>query len=83
MMHVIHELYGYACSAVLLNGQQSASSGHQWSSVRDNYCSPALFNLCLEKIMQETTAPISISIDGRPISNIKIAHDIGRMCAKQ
>ncbi|KAH3773558.1 hypothetical protein DPMN_174920 [Dreissena polymorpha] len=38
---VIPDLYGNASSAVLLNGQRGASSGHQWESSRDSCSLPS------------------------------------------
>ncbi|KAH3880382.1 hypothetical protein DPMN_004296 [Dreissena polymorpha] len=49
LVQVIQELYGNASSAVILNKQQRASSGHQLASVRDVCFLPSCSTLSLRR----------------------------------
>ena len=77
----IKALYDHASSAVLLN-QQVGEAFRTTVGVRQGcLLSPTLFNLFLEKIMQETLHDhtTTISIGGRPICNLRFADDIDLM----
>ena len=77
-IQVIKNLYNKATSAVLFNG----SIGDWFRTtvgVRQRYLlSPALFNICLERIMTDALEyhKGTVSIGGRTIANLLFADDI-------
>ena len=81
LVQVIQDLYGNARIAVLLNGQKGDFFWTSAGICHGCLLSPVLFNLFVERIMQETLHGhyTSISIGGRPISNLRFADDIDLM----
>ena len=81
LVQVIQELYTNASSAVLLDGQIGEFFRTSVGVRQGCLLSPVLFNIFLEQIMQETLHDhhTSISIGGRPISNLRFADDIDLM----
>jgi hypothetical protein len=81
LVQVIQELYRDASSAVLLNGQIGNFFKTTVGVRQGCLLSPVLFNLFLEKIMQETLHDhhTTISIGGRPVCNLRFADDIDLM----
>ena len=81
LIDTIKALYDHASSAVLLN-QQVGEAFKTTVGVRQGcLLSPTLFNLFLERIMQETLHDhtTTISIGGRPICDLRFADDIDLM----
>lgn len=78
---MIEALYKNACSAVLLNNQLGEFFRMTIGVRQGCLLSPVLFNIFLEKIMQETLHDhhTSISIGGRPLCNLRFADDIDLM----
>ena len=78
---VIEDLYKQSSSAVLLNNQIGNFFQTTVGVRQGCLLSPVLFNIFLEKIMQETLEDhvTSISIGGRPICNLRFADDIDLM----
>jgi hypothetical protein len=86
LVQVIQELYRDASSAVLLNGQIGNFFKTTVMVRQGCLLFPVLFNLFLEKIMQETLHDhhttihhTTISIGGRPVCNLRFADDIDLM----
>ena len=78
-MRSTQALYHPSSSAVLLNSQ-IGDVFPTTVGVRQGYLlSPVLFNLFLENMMRRTILEFSstISIGGRPTSNLRFADDIG------
>ena len=81
LVQVIQALYTHATSAVLLNNQ-IGDFFHTTVGVRQGcLLSPVLFNIFLERIMLTTLQDhhTSITINGRPICNLRFADDIDLM----
>ena len=78
---MIQALYNNATSAVLLNNQTGEFFRTTVGVRQGCLLSPTLFNLFLEKIMQETLHDhvTTISIGGRPVCNLRFADDIDLM----
>ena len=78
---VLEDLYKQSSSAVLLNNQIGSFFRTTVGVRQGCHLSPVLFNLFLERIMQETLDDhlTSISIGGRPICNLRFADDIDLM----
>ena len=81
LIQVIQTLYDHATSAVLLNNQLGEFFQMTIGIRQGCILSPTLFNLFLERIMQETLHDhtTTISIGGRPICNLHFADDINLM----
>ncbi len=81
LVQVIHSLYSHSSSAVLLNNQLGEFFQTTVGVRQGCLLSPVLFNLFLERIMQEALQDhhTSISIGGRPICNLRFADDIDLM----
>ena len=81
LVELIQALYENSSSAVLLNNQQGEFFRTTVGVRQGCLLSPVLFNIYLEKIMQETLSNhlTSISIGGRPICNLRFADDIDLM----
>ncbi|MGL4418375.1 MAG: reverse transcriptase domain-containing protein [Plesiomonas shigelloides] len=81
LIQMVEALYKNACSAVLLNNQLGEFFRTTIGVRQGCLLSPVLFNIFLEKIMQETLHDhqTSISIGGRPLSNLRFADDIDLM----
>ena len=81
LVRIIKELYDSATSAVLQNNQLGDFFRTTVGVRQGCLLSPALFNVFLENIMQEalTNFETSISIGGRPLSNLRFADDIDLM----
>ena len=78
---VIEELYKHSNSAVLLNNQIGSFFQTTVGVRQGCLLSPVLFNIFLERIMQEALEEhtTSISIGGRPVCNLRFADDIDLM----
>ena len=78
LVQTIQALYGNATSAVLFNNKIGEAFRTTVGVRQGCLLSPALFNIFLEIIMQETLADFqtTISIGGRPICNLRFADDI-------
>ena len=81
LVKVIKALYTNSSSAVLLNNQLGEFFRTTVGVRQGCLISPVLFNLFLERIMQETLQDhqTSISIGGRPLCNLRFADDIDLM----
>ena len=81
LVQMIQALYNNATSAVLLNNQTGEFFRTTVGVRQGCLLSPTLFNLFLEKIMQETLHDhvTTISIGGRPVCNLRFADDINLM----
>ena len=81
LIQLIAALYKNACSAVLINNQLGEFFRTTIGVRQGCLLSPVLFNIFLEKIMQETLHDhhTSISIGGRPLCNLRFADDIDLM----
>ena len=81
LIQVIQTLYDHATSAVLLNNQLGEFFQMTIGVRQGCILSPTLFNLFLERIMQETLHDhtTTISISGRPICNLHFTDDINLM----
>ena len=81
LIDMIKALYDNANSAVLLNNQLGDFFRTTVGVRQGCLLSPTLFNLYLEKIMQETLYDhtTTISIGGRPVCNLRFADDIDLM----
>ena len=81
LVEIIQALYEHSSSAVLLNNQLGEFFRTSVGVRQGCLLSPVLFNIFLERIMQETLADYhtSISIGGRPICNLRFADDIDLM----
>ena len=81
LIQVIQALYNSASSAVLLNSDIGDFFKTTVGVRQGCLLSPVLFNLFLENIMRETLLDFhsTISIGGRPISNLRFADDIDLM----
>ena len=81
LVQAIQALYENSSSAVLLNSHLGEFFKTTVGIRQGCLPSPILFNLFLEKIMQETLHDhhTSISIGGRPICNQRFADDIDLM----
>ena len=77
----IEALYNSSSSAVLLNNQLGEFFRTTVGVRQGCILSPALFNLFLENIMQETLMDhvTTVSIGGRPLCNLRFADDIDLM----
>ena len=82
VVQAILALYENSSSGVLLNSQLVEFFKTTVGVRQGCLLSPILFNLFLEKIMQETHLT-SISIGGRPTCNLRFADDIGLMVGRQ
>ena len=81
LVQIIQALYTITNSAVILT-DQIGNLFHTAVGVRQGrLLSPDLFNLFLENNMRETPPGFNtnISVGGRPISNLRIADDIGSL----
>ncbi|KAI8487879.1 hypothetical protein Bbelb_343270 [Branchiostoma belcheri] len=78
LVQIVKALYKNATSAVLLNNQNGKFFRTTVGVRQGCLLSPVLFNLYLEKIMQDTLQDYytSISIGGRRICNLRFADDI-------
>ncbi|KAI8509548.1 hypothetical protein Bbelb_133960 [Branchiostoma belcheri] len=78
LVQIVKALYKNATSAVLLNNQTGKFFRTTVGVRQGCLLSPVLFNLYLEKIMQDTLQDYytSISIGGRRICNLRFADDI-------
>ena len=78
LVQVIESLYKNASSAVLLNSQIGEFFNTTVGVRQGCLLSPVLFNIYLERIMRDTLHDhqTSISLGGRPLSNLKFADDI-------
>ena len=78
LVQAIEALYNQASSAVQLNGSIGDFFKMSIGVRQGCILSPVLFNIFLEKIMQETLDDhhTSISIGGRPLCNLRFADDI-------
>lgn len=78
VIEVIKALYDNSSSAVLLNNQCGEFFKTTVGVCQGCLLSPVLFNVYLENIMQETLDGFhpSISINGRPLCNLRFADDI-------
>ena len=81
LIQVTEALYRHASSAVLLNNTVGEWFPTSVGVRQGCLLSPTLFNIFLERIMQETLQDhvTSISIGGRPICNLRFADDIDLM----
>ena len=81
LVEIIQALYEHSSSAVLLNNHLGEFFRTSVGVRQGCLLSPVLFNIFLERIMQETLADYhtSISIGGRPICNLRFADDIDLM----
>ena len=81
LVKIMEALYSQASSAVLLNCQVGNFFRTSVGVRQGCLLSPVLFNLFLEKIIQEALEDhhTSISIGGRPICNLRFADDIDLM----
>ena len=77
-MTILESLYGPSTSAVLHEGEVGQSFRTSVGIHQEWLLSPVLFNLYLENIMQEPLHNFNgtISINGREISNLRLADDI-------
>ena len=85
LIEMIQALYNNATSAVFINNQIGDFFRTTVGVRQGCLLSPTLFNLFLEKIMQETLHDhvTTISIAGRPICNLRFADDIDLMAGSQ
>ena len=81
LVQVIEALYKNSSSAVLLNKDLGEFFQTTVGVRQGCLLSPVLFNIYLEKIMQDTLLDhhTSISIGGRPLCNLRFADDIDLM----
>ena len=81
LVDVIKALYDQATSAILLNNQIGTFFRTTVGVRQGCLLSPTVFNIFLEKIMQETLHNhiTTISIGGRPVCNLRFADDIDLM----
>lgn len=81
LIQMVAALYKNASSAVLLNNQLGEFFAMTIGVRQGCLLSPILFNIFLEKIMQDTLHNhlTSISIGGRPLCNLRFADDIDLM----
>ena len=81
LVQAIQALFENPGSAVLWNNQLGEFFKATVGVLQECVLSPILFNLLLQKIMQETLHDhrASISISGRPICNLRLADDIDLM----
>ena len=80
-MRLLEELYDHSSSAVLLCNQIGSFFRTTVGVRQGCLLSPVLFNLFLERIMQEAldNHTTSISVGGRPVCNLRFADDIDLM----
>ena len=85
LVRVIQTLYEHSSSAVLLNNQMGEFFRTSVGVRQGCLLSPVLFNIFLERIMQETLHDhhTSISIGGRPICNLRFADDIDGLAGSE
>ena len=78
IIDVIKALYNKSSSAVLLNNQIGESFRTSIGVRQGCILSPVLFNIFLEHIMMQTLQGFTptLTINGRPISNLRFADDI-------
>lgn len=81
LVQIIEALYRDSTSAVLLNNRIGEFFRTSVGVRQGCLLSPLLFNIFLERIMQETMDdhPTTISIGGRPLCNLRFADDIDLM----
>lgn len=81
LVQIIEALYKNSSSAVLLNNELGEFFQTTVGVRQGCLLSPVLFNIYLEKIMQDTLRDhhTSISIGGRPLCNLRFADDIDLM----
>ena len=81
LIQVIQALYTHSSSAVLINNTVGELFKTTIGVRQGCLLSPVLFNVFLENIMEEALQEFhtSISIGGRPISNLRFADDIDLM----
>ena len=81
LVGTIEALYNSSSSAVLLNNQLGEFFRTTVGVRQGCILSPALFNLFLENIMQETLVDhiTTVSLGGRPLCNVRFADDIDLM----
>ena len=81
LIQTIEALYNSSSSAVLLNNQIGQPFKTTVGVRQSCLLSPTLFNLFLEQIMREALQDFhsTISIGGRPISNLRFVDDIDLM----
>ena len=78
LVQSIQVLYANSISAVLINNHTGESLRTMVGIYQECILSPVLFNIYLEKIMQDTLQDhhMSISMGGRHICNLRFADDI-------
>ena len=78
IIQVIESLYKNASSAVLLGGELGEFFQATVGVRQGCILSPVLFNIFLERIMQEALSDFdsTVSIGGRPCCNFRFADDI-------
>ena len=78
LIQVIESLYKNASSAVLLGGELGEFFPATVGVRQGCILSPVLFNIFLERIMQEALSDFdsTVSIGGRPLCNLRFADDI-------
>ena len=81
LIQVIQALYTDSCSAVLINNSIGESFRTSIGVRQGCLLSPVLFNVFLDNIMEKALHEFhtSITIGGRPISNLRFADDIDLM----
>lgn len=85
LIKIIEALYSKATSAVMTNTVMGDFFATNVGVRQGCILSPTLFNLYLEKIMQDTLEKhqTTVSIGGRPICNLRFADDIDLMASSE
>ena len=85
LIETIETLYSNATSAVLVNNEIGEFFATTVGVRQGCILSPTLFNIYLERIMQETLAKhqSSVSIGGRPLCNLRFADDIDLLATSE
>jgi hypothetical protein len=83
LIQVIESLYADATSAVLIQNRTGEFFNNTVGVRQGCLLSPALFNIFLERIIQEALTDFepSVSIGGRPLCNLRFADDIDLIAA--
>ena len=78
LIDIISALHTSSGISVLVNNQIGDSLSTTVGIRQGCLLSPVIFNICLEKMMQDTLKEhdSTISIEGRPISNFRFIDDI-------
>ena len=85
LVRIIEKLYEQATSAVLLNGTKGDWFRTTVGVRQGCLLSPTLFNIFLERIMEDALEHHqgTISIGGRPITNLRFADDIDGLAGSE